>query len=66
MMALRQAAHEYLRIRRHLGFKLDYAGKALDEFVGFLEQRRAPVITQALALTWAQPRTPSPHTGPAA
>jgi hypothetical protein len=41
MMALRQAAHEYLRIRRHLGFKLHYAGKALDEFVRFLEQRRA-------------------------
>lgn len=54
MMSLRHAAHEYLRMRRHLGFKLHYAGKALDEFVRFLEQRRAPVITQALALTWAQ------------
>jgi integrase len=54
MMTLRQAAHEYLRIRRRLGFKLHDVGKALDEFIRFLEQRRAPVITQALALTWAQ------------
>lgn len=54
MTTLRQAVHEYLHIRRHLGFKLHDAGKGLDEFVRFLEQHRAPVITQALALTWAQ------------
>lgn len=54
MTSLRQAVHEYLRMRRQLGFKLHEPGKGLFEFVRFLEQRRAPVITQALALTWAQ------------
>jgi integrase/recombinase XerD len=54
MTTLRQAVHEYLLMRRHLGFKLHDAGKGLLEFVRFLEQHRAPVITQALALTWAQ------------
>ena len=54
MTTLRQAVHEYLRMRRQLGFKLQDASKGLPEFVRFLEQHRAPVITQALALTWAQ------------
>jgi integrase len=54
MTTLRQAVHEYLRMRRHLGFKLHEPGKGLLDFVRFLEQRRAPVITQVLALTWAQ------------
>ena len=30
------------------------AGKALPDFVTFMEQQHAPYITQALALTWAQ------------
>lgn len=54
MTTLRQAVHEYLGMRRHLGFKLHEPGKGLLDFVRFLEQRRAPVITQTLALTWAQ------------
>ncbi len=54
MTSLRQAVHEYLRMRRQFGFKLHEPGKGLFEFVRFLEQHRAPVITQALALTWAQ------------
>ncbi|MBM4201903.1 MAG: integrase [Gammaproteobacteria bacterium] len=54
MTTLCHAVHEYLRMRRQLGFKLRDAGKALLEFVRFLEQQHAPVITQALALTWAQ------------
>jgi integrase/recombinase XerD len=62
MTTLRQAVHEYLRMRRHLGFKLHRAGKELLGFIRFMEQHHAPVITQALALTWAQqPR----HTQPA-
>jgi integrase len=54
MTTLRQAVHEYLQMRRLLGFKLHEPGKGLLDFVRFLEQRRASVITQALALTWAQ------------
>ena len=64
MTTLRQAVPEYLRIRRHLGCKLHDAGKGLLEFVRFMEQHRAPVITQRW-LTWAQqPLTPNPRTGP--
>ncbi len=54
MTPLRQAVHEYLRMRRHLGFTLHEAGKGLPDFVRFMEQHRASVITQALALAWAQ------------
>jgi integrase/recombinase XerD len=54
MNTLRQAVHEYLSMRRNLGFKLQSAGKALLDFVAFMEQHRTPYITQALALAWAQ------------
>jgi len=54
MTTLRQAAQEYLSMRRHLGFKLHDAGKGLLDFVTFMAQHRAPSITQALALAWAQ------------
>ena len=54
MNTLRQAVQEYLDLRRGLGFKLKEAGKALPDFVTFMERHRAVYITQALALTWAQ------------
>lgn len=54
MTTLRQAAREYLRMRRSLGFTLREAGKGLLDFVTFMQQRQAPYITQALALAWAQ------------
>jgi hypothetical protein len=58
---LRQAIQEYLSMRRALGFKLHKAGKGLLDFAAFMEQRRAPYITQALALAWAQqPRNVQP------
>ncbi|MBV8175994.1 MAG: integrase, partial [Verrucomicrobia bacterium] len=47
---LREAVGEYLDLRRGLGFKLREAGKALLDFVTFLEQQGAPYITQPLAL----------------
>ena len=50
MNTLRQAVEEYLAMRRHLGFQLREAGKALPDFVAFMEERRAPYITQPLAL----------------
>ncbi len=59
MTTLRQAVREYLELRRSLGFQLREAGKALAEFVTFLAQHRAPYITHALALAWAQ-QPPSP------
>jgi len=54
MNTLREALQEYLSLRRGLGFKLQDAGKGLLDFVTFMEQHRAPYITQALALAWAQ------------
>jgi len=54
MNTLRQALHEYLSLRRNLGYKLREAGKALLDFVKFMEQQGALYITEALALTWAQ------------
>ena len=57
MNTLREAVEEYLSMRRHLGFKLHDTERGLLDFVTFMEQRRAPVITQALALAWAQPTT---------
>ena len=54
MNTLRQAIHEYLSMRRNLGFKLREAGKGLLDFVTFMEQHRATYITQTLALDWAQ------------
>ena len=54
MNTLRQALQEYLSLRRALGFKLHEAGKALHDFVTFMEQRRADYVTHELALAWAQ------------
>ena len=58
---LRQAVEEYLAMRRSLGFKLNDAGRSLLDFASFMHRHRAPYITQALALTWAQqPRNAEP------
>jgi len=54
MTMLRQAVEEYLNMRRALGFKLQETGKGLLDFVTFMEKHRAPYITSALALAWAQ------------
>ena len=54
MNTLGQAVREYLSLRRELGFKLKAAGRALLDFVAFMERHRASYITQALALAWAQ------------
>jgi integrase len=51
--SLREAAEEYLALRRALGFKLRQHGRMLLQFVEFLEQHEASVITTELALQWA-------------
>ena len=61
MTTLRQAAREYLNMRRSLGFKLRETGKLLPTFVKFMEEYRSPYITTRLALAWAQqPSTVQP------
>lgn len=54
MNILREALRDYLSMRRGLGFQLREAGKALADFVVFLEERKARYITRELALAWAQ------------
>src|SRR6266508_611600 len=53
MMPVRQAAEEYLALRRALGFKLAIQGRCLLGFVDFLEQAKATRITTELAVAWA-------------
>ena len=61
MTTLRVAVQEYLSLRRGLGFQLRDAGKMLPDFVTFLEQHGASVISSRLALDWAQqPSTVQP------
>lgn len=54
MNRIRQAVHDYLNLRRSLGFKLKEPGGALLDFATFMERHNAPYVTQALALAWAQ------------
>lgn len=54
MSTLRKSMQDYLTMRRHLGFKLHEAGQRLENFVSFMERRRASRISTSLALTWAQ------------
>src|SRR5215470_17826487 len=54
MSPLRQAVHEYIEMRRSLGFKLNDANTYLLKFISFLEQRGAAHITTELAMQWAQ------------
>jgi integrase/recombinase XerD len=57
MNSLRQAVHEYVDMRRNLGFKLTDDAPALLDFVTYLEDRAALYITNELAVDWAQQRT---------
>ena len=54
MNTLREAIHEYIDMRRNLGFKLNSTRRALLAFATFMEQKQAPFITVELALAWAQ------------
>ena len=63
MKTLREAAQEYLRMRRGLGFKLRHDERRLKCFVAFMEQQNASHITSELALKWAtQPADAQPAT----
>lgn len=53
MSELKTAVHQYLEMRRSLGFKLRDEGVLLPRFVDFMEQEGAPFITVDLALKWA-------------
>jgi integrase len=53
MIALRPALHDYLSMRRALGYKLQRAEKLLTQFVGFIETSGSERISTELALAWA-------------
>jgi integrase len=62
MTALRRCVADYLRVRRALGFKLKRDGDMLPDFVGYLEKRRATVVTTVVAIAWAtQPHDAHPN-----
>jgi integrase/recombinase XerD len=53
MTDLRQILCDYLSVRRSLGFKLERMGKLLADFIAFLADSGADVITTPLAVDWA-------------
>ncbi|MGI0083971.1 MAG: tyrosine-type recombinase/integrase [Nitrososphaerales archaeon] len=64
MNSLREQLTKYIETRRALGFKLEYPGVALFDFVSFMEQKGAAYVTTALALEWSlrpQSVLPSMH-----
>jgi integrase/recombinase XerD len=54
MKPLTKAIHDYLALRRNLGFKLRDAGMVLAKFAVFMEQQNAECITTQRVLEWAQ------------
>lgn len=62
MSQLRQAATDYLQVRRALGHKLQDAGYRLPQFIDFLEAHGADTVTIELALAWATPSSNKPST----
>jgi integrase/recombinase XerD len=56
MKSLRQTAQDYIRMRRHLGFKMRHEERRLRRFVSFMERHNASYITTKLALQWATER----------
>lgn len=62
MSDLRQAADEYLAIRRALGFKFALQGRLLMQFVSHLEDIQASALTTEHAVAWA---TAPAHADPA-
>jgi integrase len=61
MKSLRKHLSDYLLMRRALGFRLKRQGKALANFVSFMESNKAAYITTSNALEWAQLSMESKH-----
>lgn len=52
MTGMRQAAEDYLQIRRALGYALEGQGRLLLDFVDFAERAQATTLTTELAVAW--------------
>ena len=53
MIELRQAARDYIAVRRALGSRLQRHPRLLENFIAYLEAAGATTITTELALSWA-------------
>ena len=53
MSGLRQAAGDYLALRRSLGFELATPGRQVRQFAAYLDSLGAAHVTTGLAVTWA-------------
>jgi integrase/recombinase XerD len=54
MSALDAHVHDYLRLRRALGFKLKPEGRLLPQLVAYLDAAGASTVTSELAIAWAR------------
>jgi len=62
MTDLRCALHDYLAVRRQLGFELKTAGRLLEDYVDFMGRAGASQITIELAVVWAKlPKDARPY-----
>jgi integrase/recombinase XerD len=50
---LREALADYLSVRRALGFRLDRAEKLIGQFIDYMDERKAVVVTVEHAAAWA-------------
>jgi hypothetical protein len=63
MRTLAKAVHDYVALRRALGFKMVEVSYRLDDFARFARQERASRVTVDLAVRWAKlPATVQPAT----
>ena len=53
MNSLQQSLHNYVMLRRSLGFKFREQERALRQFVSFMNERRTRGVTTQLAYEWA-------------
>jgi integrase/recombinase XerD len=53
MSELGRHLENYLRLRRALGFKLEFPGYVLPSLISYLEAAGAATITAELAISWA-------------
>lgn len=61
MKTLKSAVHDYVSLRRSLGFKLRWVTTLLVDFAAFLKRQGADHITIPLALQWAQQNQQAKH-----
>lgn len=53
MSPLSKHLDDYLRLRRTLGFKLEFAGQVLPQFIAYMDVAGTATVTTELAIAWA-------------